>query len=151
MATQFQNVLYQDNNTILGQTSSTNYTVIRGTLIYVGADHDGNADRVRPALDITAAAVEGLALESTADIALRNDNVCAYATFPMVIVTDNVDGTNPPENVLDNRVYALDAGTWSDADGDSGSHSYGYCTNVYSDNEYGPDTHYRLVLNGPDY
>ena len=136
MATEFQWVPSSDNNTVLGQSSQTNYTVSRGMMIYVGADADGNPDRLRPVTDVSAAAVEGLALETTADIALRNDNV---------------DGTNPPENVLDNRVYALDAGTWSDADGDSASVSFGYCTNVYSDGEYGPDTHYRLVLTGPDY
>ena len=151
MATEFQNVPNQDNNTILGQSSQTNYTVTRGMMVYIGADADGNPDRVRPVTDVSTAAVEGLSLESTTDIALRNDEVCAYATFPMVIVTDNVDGTNPPENVADNRVYALDAGTWSDADGDSASVSFGYCTNVYSDGEYGSTTHYRLVLNGPDY
>lgn len=70
------------------------------------------------------------------------DEKIAIAVFPCIILTDNVDGTNPPEAGKD--VFILDSGAFSDTDTGTEGRSYGYCAQVNADGTY------LLVLTGPD-
>jgi hypothetical protein len=132
---------------VLGQSSSTNVTVTRGGPAYVGTDADGNTNRLIPVTDASAHEPNGISLIATADV--DGQNVGKIALWPMTIMTDDVDGTNPPEAVAGNRVFLLDTGLWSDADGSGVSASFGTCIEVKASGTY--SGFYVLQLTGPDF
>lgn len=144
MATHFQGKPESVNHLKIGYTSSARDTIVRGQPVYFGEDADGNANRVIPVSDISAHQCNGLALSDTADMAYTND-VMAVALFPVTIITDNVDSSNPPEAAADSEVYILNAGTFSDADGGTANHSYGYCLEVKTSGEYSGMYVIRLI------
>jgi len=136
----------QKSNLLLGEDTAVKETVEVGTFIYIGTDTDGNLNRVIPVSDSSAHCPDGIALTTTANTSYTKD-VCAVALWPVRMLTTNVDGSNPPEAVADNRVYVLDAGTASDADGGTAGWSIGVCNGVES---VEGTTMYDLNLTGRD-
>ncbi len=130
----------------LGQSSSTNRTVYRGSPVFVGADADGNAERVMDIDDISAEAAVGICLTATADIAYTNNQV-SVALFPCRIFTNNVASGALPTATADNRVYIDDNSQFSNADGGTSGHSYGTCVDTRT---LGSVTYYELNLVGRD-
>lgn len=65
----------------------------------------------------------------------------AIAHWPVVVETDNVDATDPPEAGKD--VYILDTGAFSDTDTGTEGRSYGQCLAITGST-------YLLNLTGPD-
>lgn len=134
-------------NAVLGQSSSTNRTVVRGGPIYKGTDADGNTDRVIEITDISAHESDGLALTATADVVYTNDQI-SIALWPLRILTNNVVSGAVPTVIADSRVYLHDEGQWSNADdADPSGHSYGRCTGTET---LGGVTYYQLNLTGRD-
>ena len=130
----------------LGQSSSVNLTVYRGQPAFIGADADGNAERVVEIDDISAEAATCIILSKTADIVYTN-NVLSVAYMPCRILTDNVASGAEPEATADNRVYIDDNGQFSNADGGSSGFSYGSCVDTRT---IGTTTFYDLNLTGRD-
>ena len=130
----------------LGQSSSVNRTVYRGSPVFIGADSDANAERI---VDITAIGTHGavgLNLTATADIAYTN-NQGSVALWPVRILTNNVTSGTEPDATADNRVYITNAGQFSNTDTNSAGHSYGTCVDTRS---LGGVTYYELNLTGRD-
>ena len=130
----------------LGQSSSVNLTVYRGQPVFIGADADGNGERIVEIDDISAEAAAGILLAATADIAYTN-NQASVALFPMRILTNNVKGASLPTATADNRVYIEDNGQFANADDDSAGHSYGTCVDTRTLDGV---TYYELNLTGRD-
>ena len=148
MAIHFQGNVSSVNSLDIGYTAGgARETIVRGQPVWVGTDANSSTGRVNPVSDITAHQANGLALSDTADMPYSDDKM-AFATFPVRIYTDNVDSSNPPEAVLDNEVYIMNDGTFSDADGDSAGHSVGVCLEVVTSGVY--NGLYHLQLNGVD-
>jgi len=148
MATHFQGIPRSRDNMLIGYTvGAVRETIVRGQPIWIGTDANSSTQRVNPVSDITAHQCNGLALSDTADMVYTKD-VMAFAQFPMTIITDNVDSSNPPVATADNEVFILNDGTFSNADGDSAGHSYGTCIEVKASGEY--SGLYVLDLQGTD-
>ena len=131
----------------LGQSSSTNRTVYRGSPIFIGTDADGNTERVVEITDISVHAAEGITLTSTVDIQYSSDQV-SVALFPLRILTNNVVSGALPTATADNRVYLHDEGQWANADdADPAGHSYGTCVDTRTLDGV---TYYELNLTGRD-
>lgn len=133
-------------NINMGESSSVDQTVVRGQPVFAGADPDGNANAMVPVTDVSAHAPIGVSLVATADVI---NGVAKAALWPMTIMTDNVDSGDPPEAVLDNKVYCNDSGEWTDSDDDGSSVSFGSCIKVETSGLY--SGMYVLNLTGPDY
>ncbi len=146
MATYFQWNPNIDNTKEIGTSSSTRYTLVNGQPVFIGADGDAHAGRIVPTTDISAHAAVGLAKIATT-MAAYTKYIAEIALWPMRIITDNVDGSLPPQAVLDNRVFILDAGTFTDTDTDSAGHFYGMCNGVFSSGDFNGT--YDLNLQGP--
>ena len=130
----------------LGQSSSVNRTVYRGSPVFIVTDADGNTERVVEITAIGTHAAEGIALSTTTDIAYTKDQI-SVALFPFRILTTNVDSGTEPSAVADNRVFLVNSGQWSNADGGGAGHSYGSCVGTES---IGGTTYYELNITGRD-
>lgn len=134
--THFQGIPDSVDNMLIGYTvGGVRETIERGQPVWFGTDANSSTQRINPVSDITAHQANGLALNETANMLYTKD-VMAVALPPFTIITDNVDSSNPPEAVLDNEIYIMNNGTFSDADGDSAGHSNGYCIKVISSGKY---------------
>jgi hypothetical protein len=131
----------------LGQSSSVDKTVYRGSPVYFGTDDDGNTNRVIPVTDISAHAMIGVCLTSSTDAAAGTKSEVSVALMPCRILTNNVASGVEPEATADNRVYVDDSGQFTDTDGGSAGHSYGSC--LYT-RVIGGTTYYLLELTGRD-
>jgi len=143
--THFQNALFARDIEI-GESSSTDVTVVRGQPVYAGADADSNANRMIPVTDISAHSCNGLSQVATADVV---NGVAKMALFPMTIMTDNVASGAVPTATADARVYINDSGEFTNADGGGSSVSYGVCLEVKTSGQY--SGMYVLQLTGPDF
>ena len=130
----------------IGQSSSVNRTVYRGSPVFIGTDADGNTERVMDIDDISAEAAVGINMTATADIAYTKNQV-SVALFPCRILTNNVASGALPTATADNRVYIDDSSQWSNADGGTAGHSYGTCVDTRSISGV---TYYELNLTGRD-
>ena len=130
----------------LGQSSSVNITVVRGQPGFVGADADGNAERIVDIDNIANDGAEGIMLSATADIQYTK-NQMSFLLFPCRILTTNVKSGSLPTATADNRVFIENNGQFANADDDSAGHSYGHCTDTRS---IGGVTFYELNLTGRD-
>ena len=145
MATHFQNAPFT-RNINMGESSSVDETVVRGQPVFAGVDDDSNANRMVPVTDVSTHAPSGVSLVATADVI---NGVAKMALWPMTIMTDNVDSSDPPEAVADKKVYSNDSGEWTDSDDDASSVSFGSCIEVKTSGLY--SGMYVLNLTGPDY
>ncbi len=146
MSTWFQWNPNIDNTKEIGTSASIRYTLVNGTPVYLGADADAHAGRIVPISNIATQTCVGLA-KITTTLSQYTKYTAELALWPMRIFTDNVSGATPPEAVLDNRVYLLNAGTFSDTDTNTSSHFYGQCNGVFSTGEF--NGMYDLNLFGP--
>jgi len=113
---------------ILGySTGTTWYTLTVGMVVCKGTDGASVANRLKPVTDSSEEIAIGVAVSDDDESEEMKGNT-RVAEFPCVIVTDNVDSTNPPEVGV--AVYLLDAGTWSDTDTNSSLREYGVCTYI---------------------
>lgn len=146
MSTYFQWALNLCNDKEIGTSSSTRYTLVNGTPVFIGTDGDSNTGRVIPVTVIADHAAVGLA-RITTTMAQYAKYMAELALWPMRIITDNVDGTHPPVMTADNRVYLLDAATFASSDDSTANHFYGMCSAVFSTGEFNGT--YELNLMGP--
>lgn len=130
MATYVQWALNRVNDFEIGESSSVRYTLTTDSVVYFGADADANPNRIVPVTDSSAQYANGICQTTTANAA-NVDYMAEVVLFPCRVITNNIDGSNPPTATLKNRVYLLDAGTWSNADGGSSGVSYGNCIRVF--------------------
>lgn len=145
MSTWFQWALNIDNTKEIGTSSSTRYTLVNGTPIYIGTDADSHTGRIVPVTNIGAHACSGLAKMATT-YGQYTGYKAEIALWPMRIYTDNV-AVSPPAATADNRVYLLNAATFSDTDTNSAGHFYGQCLGVFATGEF--NGFYDLNLLGP--
>lgn len=136
--TYFQWTSYIQDNIDLYETSGTYDTPEFGEPVWL------SGGEARTVTDVDAPQmVVGLSYTRPATAVQQYDypdDKIAIALFPLIIVTDNVDSTNPPE--AGKEVYILDNGSFSDEDGGSANVRYGYCTRISSGM-------YSLALTGP--